>query len=152
MQRTLVLCKPDAVGRRLVGKIVQRFEEKGFWIVGMKHLMCPRAIAEQHYAEHAAKPFFADLVKFITSAPLVAFVLEGPDAIDLVRLMVGKTKVAEALPGTLRGDFGASTQQNLIHASDSPASAAREMALWFKADELTASKPCDAAWVTERPV
>ena len=132
MQRSLVLCKPDAVGRRLVGKIVQRFEEKGFWIVGLKQLVCPKALAEQHYAEHASKPFFGDLVKFITSSPLVAIVLEGPDCIDLIRLMVGKTKVAEALPGTIRGDFGASTQQNLIHASDSPASAEREIGIWFK--------------------
>ncbi len=150
MQRSLVLCKPDAVGRRLVGKILQRFEEKGFWIVGMKHVVCTKAIAEQHYAEHAARPFFGDLVKFITSSPLVAFVLEGPDAIELIRLMVGKTKVTEALPGTIRGDFGASTQQNLIHASDSPASAEREIGIWFKPEELSKYTPCDGKWVTEK--
>jgi nucleoside-diphosphate kinase len=150
MQRSLVLCKPDAVGRRLVGKILQRFEEKGFWIVGMKQVVCSKASAEQHYAEHAARPFFGDLVKFITSSPLVAFVLEGPDAIELVRLMVGKTKVTEALPGTIRGDFGASTQQNLIHASDSPASAEREIGIWFKPEELCNYRPCDGKWVTEK--
>jgi nucleoside-diphosphate kinase len=150
MQRTLVLLKPDAVARRLVGQIIARFEAKGLWLVGMKHLVCPQPIAEQHYAEHASKPFFPDLVKFITSSPLVALVLEGPDAIDLVRLMVGKTKALEALPGTIRGDFALSTQQNLVHASDSPASSEREIGIWFKPTELCSYRPCDGKWVTEK--
>jgi nucleoside-diphosphate kinase len=150
MQRTLVLLKPDAVARRLVGKIIARFEEKGLWILGMKQLVAPRDVAEQHYAEHKEKKFYPDLLNFITSSPLVAMVLEGPDAIELVRLVVGKTKVTEALPGTLRGDFALSTQQNLVHASDSPASSDREIPIWFKPNELANFKPCDGKWVTEQ--
>jgi nucleoside-diphosphate kinase len=149
MQRTLVLLKPDAVARRLVGKIIARFEEKGLWIVALKHVTAGKSVAEKHYAEHAGKPFFPDLLRFITSAPLVAMVLEGPNAIELVRTMVGKTKVTEAAPGTIRGDFALSTQQNLVHASDSPASAEREIAIWFQSEEFSNVKPCDGAWVTE---
>ena len=150
MERTLILLKPDAVARRLVGKIVARFEEKGLWIVGMKHLTMTQDLADRHYVEHIDKPFFADLCQFMTSSPLVAMVLEGPDAISLVRKMVGATKVTEAAPGTIRGDFGLSTQQNLVHASDSPQSAQREIDIWFPAVELTEYKPCDGAWVTEQ--
>jgi nucleoside-diphosphate kinase len=150
MQRTLVLIKPDAVARRLVGSIVSRFEQKGFWIVAMKHMTMSRSIADRHYAEHVGKPFFNDLVGFMTSSPLVAIVLEGPDVIALVRKMVGKTKVAEAEPGTIRGDYAASTQQNLIHASDSPESAKREIEIWFPPAELAAYQPCDGKWVTEQ--
>lgn len=150
MERTLVLLKPDAVARRLVGQIIARFEAKGLWIVGMKHMMMTQEIADAHYAEHKEKPFFKDLCQFMTSSPLVALVLEGPaGTINLVRTMVGKTKVSEAQPGTIRGDFAASTQQNLIHASDSPESAQRELAIWFKPEELTDYKPCDGIWVTE---
>ncbi len=119
MERTLVLLKPDAVARRLTGKIIARFEEKGFWILGLKQMTMTLDIAAQHYAEHISKPFYGSLVEFMTSGPLVAMVVEGPDVIALVRKMVGKTKVLEAEPGTIRGDFAASTQQNLIHASDS---------------------------------
>jgi nucleoside-diphosphate kinase len=150
MQRTLVLLKPDAVARRLAGKIIARFEEKGLWLLGMKLLTPPKATAEKHYAEHASKPFFKDLLSFITSSPIVAMVLEGPDAIELVRLMVGKTKVTEALPGTIRGDFALSTQQNLVHASDSPESAAREIGIWFQESELVAYQPVDGKWVSEK--
>ncbi|HVJ81989.1 MAG TPA: nucleoside-diphosphate kinase [Planctomycetia bacterium] len=149
MQRTLVLLKPDAVARRLVGKIVARFEEKGLWLVAMKLIKTPKPVAEQHYAEHKEKPFYGDLIGFITSSPLVALVLEGPNSIELVRLVVGKTKVTEAAPGTLRGDFALSTQQNLVHASDSPASAEREIGIWFTAAELTDYRPVDGKWVTE---
>ncbi|MGL4461592.1 MAG: nucleoside-diphosphate kinase [Planctomycetia bacterium] len=152
MQRTLVLLKPDAVARRLVGTIVGRFEAKGLWLVGLKLMNMSQALADEHYAEHKERPFFKDLCSFMTSSPLVALVLEGPDAIALVRKLVGKTKVLEAEPGTIRGDFAASTQQNLIHASDSPESAAREIGIWFKADELVAFKPCDGKWVTEQLV
>jgi nucleoside-diphosphate kinase len=150
VERSLVLIKPDAVARRLIGKIISRYEEKGLWIVGMKHMTMTRAIAEAHYAEHKGKPFFGSLVEFMTSSPLVALVVEGPDAISLIRKMNGKTKVADAEPGTIRGDFAASTQQNLIHASDSPESAAREIGIWFSAGELSAHKPCDGKWVTEQ--
>lgn len=149
MERTLILMKPDAVARRLVGTILARFESKGLWIVGMKHLTMTQAIADQHYAEHKEKGFFKDLCQFMTSSPLVALVLEGPDSISLVRKLVGATKVAEAAPGTIRGDFALSTQQNLIHASDSPASAEREIKIWFKPEELANYKPCDGKWVTE---
>lgn len=150
MERTLILLKPDAVARRLVGAILARFESKGLWLVGMKHLTMTRALADKHYAEHKEKPFFKDLTKFMTSSPLVALVLEGPDAIALVRKMVGATKVLDAAPGTIRGDFAASTQQNLIHASDSPESAAREIAIWFSPSELSNNRPSDLAWVTEK--
>lgn len=150
MERTLVLIKPDAVARRLVGKILSRFEEKGLWLVGMKHLTMSQEIADQHYAEHKAKPFFKDLCSFMTSSPLVALVLEGPGAIALVRTMVGKTKVEEAAPGTIRGDFALSTQNNLIHASDSQDSATREIAIWFSDSELSSYRPCDGKWVTEK--
>jgi len=150
MQRTLVLLKPDAVARRLVGRIVGRFEEKGLWLVAMKLATPSKATAEKHYAEHASKPFFGDLLGFITSSPIVAMVLEGPDAIELVRTMVGKTKVTEAAPGTIRGDFALSTQQNLVHASDSPESAAREICIWFQSSELVDYKPCDGLWVSEK--
>ncbi|QDU62754.1 Nucleoside diphosphate kinase [Planctomycetes bacterium Pan216] len=149
MQRTLVLIKPDGVARRLVGKIIARFEEKGLWILGMKHMAMSQEIADRHYAEHKEKPFFGDLCSFMTSSPLVALVLEGPESIALVRKLVGATKVAEAAPGTIRGDFALSTQQNLIHASDSPESAEREIAIWFGDSELADYKPCDGAWVNE---
>lgn len=150
MERTLVLLKPDAVARRLVGKILARFEEKGLWIVAMKHLTMTQAIADKHYAEHASKPFFKDLCSFMTSSPLVALVLEGPEAISLVRKLVGATKVQEAAPGTIRGDYALSTQQNLIHASDSPESSAREIPIWFEPSELSPYRPCDGKWVTEK--
>lgn len=149
LERTLVLIKPDAVARRLVGRILTRFEEKGLWILGMKYMTMTQEIADRHYAEHKEKPFFKDLCAFMTSSPLVALVLEGPDSISLVRALVGKTKVSEAVPGTIRGDFAASTQQNLIHASDSPESAKREIEIWFRPEELAEYKPCDGKWVTE---
>lgn len=149
MERSLILLKPDAVGRRLVGKILSRLEEKGLSIVGLKVLKAPQAILDLHYSEHKQKPFFKDLCEFMSSSPLVAVVAEGPGCIDLIRLLVGKTKVAEALPGTIRGDFALSTQQNLIHASDSQASADREIPIWFKSDELVEYRPCDGSWIHE---
>ena len=149
MQRTLILLKPDAVGRRLVGKILARFEEKGLWIVAMKHMTMTQELADKHYAEHVSKPFFKDLCQFMTSSPLVAMVLEGSEAIPLVRKLVGATKVLEAAPGTIRGDYALSTQQNLVHASDSPESAEREIKIWFSDSELCDYRPCDGSWVTE---
>ena len=135
-ERTLVLIKPDGVQRLLAGRIITRFEERGLKIVGLKLMLVDRALAERHYAIHRDKPFFAGLVEFITSSPLVAMVLEGPNAIAVVRTMVGATRPNEAGPGTIRGDLALETAQNLIHASDGPETATAELALWFAPDEL----------------
>jgi nucleoside-diphosphate kinase len=135
-ERTLVLVKPDGVQRLLVGRILGRYEERGLRLVGLKLMMVSRELAERHYAVHRAKPFFAGLVDFITSGPLVAAVLEGPQAIAVVRAMNGATRPHEAAPGTIRGDFALETAQNLVHASDSEATAASEIALWFAPGEL----------------
>ena len=135
-ERTLVLVKPDGVQRLLVGRILGRFEERGLKIVGLKLVGVDRSLAERHYAVHAGKPFFEGLLAFITSGPLVAMVLDGPQAIAVVRSMVGATRPADAAPGTIRGDLALETAQNLIHASDGPETAATEVALWFGADEL----------------
>jgi nucleoside-diphosphate kinase len=137
-ERTLVLVKPDGVQRLLAGRILARFEERGLKIVGLKLVRVDRALAERHYAVHRAKPFFAGLVEFITSSPVVAAAFEGPNAIAVVRMMVGATKPHEAAPGTIRGDFALETAQNLIHASDAAETAAAELALWFAPGELLA--------------
>lgn len=137
-ERTLVLIKPDGVQRLLVGRIVGRFEERGLKIVGLKLVRVDRSLAERHYAVHKGKPFFEGLLAFITSSPLVAMVLEGPQAIAVVRSMVGATRPAEAAPGTIRGDLALETAQNLIHASDGPETATAEVALWFGSEELLA--------------
>jgi nucleoside-diphosphate kinase len=137
MIRTFVMVKPDGVQRGLTGEIIRRFEAKGLRIVGLKQLTPSRALAEKHYAVHKEKPFFKPVVEFITSGPVVAMVLEGPEGtIEMVRLMMGKTSPAEAAPGTIRGDFANSTQQNLVHGSDAPKTAASEIALWFRPEEL----------------
>jgi nucleoside-diphosphate kinase len=136
MQRTLVLAKPDAVQRGLIGEIIGRFERKGLKVDGLRLLTVPRQMAEQHYAVHAGKPFYEGLVDFITSGPVAAVALEGPDAIAVVRRMVGKTMPNEAEPGTIRGDLGVSGLRNLIHASDAPDTAETELSLWFGADTL----------------
>jgi nucleoside-diphosphate kinase len=147
MERTLVLLKPDAVQRRLIGRIISRIEEKGLKIVGLKMIRVSRELAEKHYAEHREKPFYPELVSFITSAPVVAMVVEGPKAVDTVRKMMGKTNPLEAEPGTIRGDFGLSVTMNLIHGSDSQASAAREIALFFREDEILSYTTADSAWL-----
>jgi nucleoside-diphosphate kinase len=136
LQRTLLLVKPDGVQRQLVGRVLSRFEDRGLKLVGLKLVQVDRALAEAHYAVHREKPFFTGLVDFITSAPLVAAALEGPNAIAIVRAMNGATRPHEAEPGSIRGDFAVETAQNLVHASDSPENAAAELALWFKPDEL----------------
>lgn len=136
VQRTLLLVKPDGVQRQLVGRVLSRFEERGLKIVGLKLVQTDRALAEQHYAVHREKPFFTGLVDFITSAPLVAAALEGPNAIAVVRAMNGATRPHEAEPGSIRGDFALETAQNLVHASDSPENAEAELALWFQPEEL----------------
>jgi nucleoside-diphosphate kinase len=136
LQRTLLLVKPDGVQRLLVGRVLTRFEERGLKLVGLKLVHVDRALAEQHYAVHREKPFFKGLVEFITSGPLVAAALEGPNAIAIVRAMNGATRPHEAAPGSIRGDFAVETAQNLVHASDSPENAAAEIDLWFKPEEL----------------
>ena len=135
-ERTLVLIKPDAVQRLLTGRLISRFEERGLKILGLRLVAVDRELAERHYAVHRAKPFFGGLVDFITSSPLVAMALEGPNAIAVVRTMVGATRPHEATAGTIRGDLALETAQNLVHASDGPETAEAELALWFGPGEL----------------
>jgi nucleoside-diphosphate kinase len=135
-ERTLVLVKPDGVQRLLVGRILARFEERGLKLIGLKLMRVDRGLAERHYAIHRGKPFFEGLLDFITSGPLVALALEGPNAIGVVRSMVGATRPHEAAPGSIRGDFAVETAQNLVHASDGPETAAAELAMWFSPAEL----------------
>jgi nucleoside-diphosphate kinase len=136
MQRTLVIFKPDCVQRRLVGQILDRFEAKGLRIAALRLLQVDRALGEKHYAEHQGKPFFEGLIQFITGGPVVVGVLEGNEAIAVVRSMLGATNGVAAAPGSIRGDFSISKQNNLIHGSDSEASAQREIALWFKPGDV----------------
>jgi nucleoside-diphosphate kinase len=131
VERTLVLIKPDGVQRALAGEILGRFERRGLKVVDGKLLTVDRGLAEEHYAEHAEKPFFGELVEFITSAPTLALVLEGEGAIGVVRTTMGATNPADSAPGTIRGDLALSMPDNLVHGSDSPASAEREITLWF---------------------
>ncbi len=145
-ERSLVLVKPDGVQRLLVGRVISRFEDRGLRLVGLKLVHVSREFAEQHYAVHRGKPFFAGLVDFITSAPLVAMALEGPNAISMIRSMVGATRPVEAAPGTIRGDFGVEVGQNLIHASDAPETAEVELALWFPDGTLDYARDIDR-WV-----
>jgi nucleoside-diphosphate kinase len=148
MERTLILLKPDCVQRRLAGAVLQRFEQKGLRLAGLKLVQAGRPLAEQHYAVHKGKPFYDTLLKFLTSGPTLALVLEGREAVAVARSLIGPTDGAKAAPGTIRGDFGISVQNNLIHGSDSPANAATEIALWFKPAELVGYQPVDAAWVS----
>ena len=131
MDRTLILVKPDAFERGLTGEILARFERKGLAIVAMKHMTVERELAERHYAEHSERPFFGDLVDFITGGPLVALVLEGHEAVKAARQVIGATNPIEAAPGSIRGDFALEVGRNVIHGSDGPESAARELALHF---------------------
>ena len=135
-ERTLVLIKPDGVQRQLIGRILDRYEERGLKVVGLKLVQVDRALAERHYAAHREKPFFGGLVDFIVSAPLVALALEGPNAIMVVRAINGATRPHEAAPGTIRGDYALETAQNIVHASDGPEAATAELALWFADAEL----------------
>ncbi|WJI10031.1 nucleoside-diphosphate kinase [Methanobacterium sp. CWC-01] len=150
-EKSFVMLKPDAVLRRLTGKILTRFEQRGLEIVAAKMLVIPRELAQQHYAEHEEKPFFADLVDYITSGPVLATVIEGEECITLIRKMVGATNPKEADTGTIRGDYAIDTGRNIIHASDSPASAEREVKLFFKADELCDCSFPDREWIYEEP-
>jgi nucleoside-diphosphate kinase len=131
MDRTLILVKPDAFERGLTGEIIARFERKGLKVVAMKHMTVERDLAEQHYAEHAERPFFGELVDFITGGPLVALVLEGHEAVKAARQVIGATNPIEAAPGSIRGDYGLEVQTNLVHGSDSAESAVREIGLFF---------------------
>ena len=131
MERTLILVKPDAFERGLTGEILARFERKGLRIVAMKHMTVERDLAEEHYAEHRERPFFGDLVEFITGGPLVALVLEGYEAIKAARQVIGATNPLEAAPGSIRGDYALEVQTNMVHGSDAPESAARETGLFF---------------------
>lgn len=149
MQRTLVIFKPDCVQRRLVGQILQRFEAKGLRIAALKMIQVGRELAEQHYGEHRERPFFPGLIDFITGGPVVVGVLAGPEAVSVVRGMMGKTSGIEAVPGTIRGDFSVSKQNNLIHGSDSPESADREIALWFTPPEIVDYELAGQLWVSE---
>ena len=131
MDRTLILVKPDAFARGLTGEIISRFERKGLKIVALKHMTVEREQAETHYEEHREKPFFGDLVDFITGGPLVAMVLEGYEAVKAARQIIGATNPLEATTGSIRGDYGLEVQTNLVHGSDAPESAQREIGLWF---------------------
>jgi nucleoside-diphosphate kinase len=148
MERTLVLLKPDTVQRRLVGEIVRRFEAKGLRLCGMKMMKLSEEQARSNYAEHAGKTFYEPLVRFMTSSPIVALALEGKNAAEVVRKMVGPTFGPEAPGGTIRGDYGMSNRFNLVHASDSAKSAQRELALYFKMEEMFEGiGACDVEWV-----
>ena len=146
MERTLVLLKPDCVQRRLMGQVIARFEDKGLNIIALKMLQVTPDLSKQHYAEHVQKPFYPALEKFITASPIVALVVEGLEAIRVVREMLGATSGLKAAPGTIRGDYSSSRQMNLVHASDGPEAAAREIGLYFKADEVHAYAPTLTPW------
>lgn len=149
VERTLIILKPDCVQRRLIGRILQRFEDKGLTIAAMKLMRITKELAEKHYAPHVGKPFFPGLLEYITSGPVVVLVVAGPGAIAICRKLMGKTFGFEAEPGTIRGDFGASKTFNLVHGSDSPESAAAEIALYFKPEEILDYQQADIAWVTK---
>ena len=147
MERTLVLVKPDGVQRALVGEILGRFERRGLHLIGLKLVTVERAQAESHYAEHRERPFFNAVIDFISSSPVVAMAWEGPNAISLVRAMMGPTNPAGAAPGTIRGDFGIDIGQNVIHGSDSPARAEAEIALFFAPSELVSWERAGTSWI-----
>jgi nucleoside-diphosphate kinase len=147
MERTLVLLKPDCVQRRLMGAIISRFENKGLNIVAVKLLQVTPELSKQHYAEHVSKPFYPGLEKFITGAPVLAMVLEGLEVIRVVREILGATSGLKAAAGTIRGDFSSSRQMNLVHASDGPEAAAREIKLYFRDNEICAYTPDLTPWL-----
>ena len=148
-ERTLILIKPDGVQRGLVGRIIDRYETRGLRIAGLKLMQADRSLAERHYAVHSDKPFFAGLIEFITSGPLVAMAVEGPEAIAVCRAINGATRPHEAAPGSIRGDLALETGMNIVHASDSPENAADELALWFDASELLDYERAIDAWIVE---
>lgn len=147
MERTLILLKPDCVQRRLMGEVIGRFEAKGLNIVAMKMMRVTPALSKQHYADHVAKPFYPQLELFITGGPIVAAIVEGLEVIRVVRDMLGATSGLKAAAGTIRGDFSSSRQMNLVHASDGPEAAAREIALYFKKEEICEYEPTLVPWL-----
>lgn len=147
MEKTFLMVKPDGVQRNLVGEVVSRFENKGFQLVGAKLMVITKELAEKHYAEHKERPFFGGLVEFITSSPVFAMVWEGEGVIATARKMMGATNPQESDPGTIRGDFGVQVGQNIIHGSDSPESAEREIGLFFNEEELTTYDKTINKWV-----
>jgi nucleoside-diphosphate kinase len=149
MERTLILVKPDAVQRGLIGELISRFENRGLQIVGLKLMSISQAVAKEHYKEHAGKPFFDSLVQYITCCPVVAMVAQGPGAIEMARTTIGATNPAAAAPGSIRGDLAVSIGRNLVHGSDGAASAQREIALFFKNDELADYPRTADSWILE---
>jgi nucleoside-diphosphate kinase len=149
MERTLIIVKPDAVQRGLIGEIVARFERRGLKIVGMKFMQIDEALARRHYGVHEGKPFFAGLIRYITSAPVVVMVLEGNRAIEAARSTMGATNPVQAAPGTIRADYGMEIGRNLVHGSDGPETAAKEIALFFAEDELVAWERSTDSWILE---
>jgi len=147
MEKTFIMVKPDGVQRGLIGEIVSRFEKKGLKLVGAKLMQVSQELAETHYGEHKEKPFFGELVDFITSGPVFAMVWEGENAINIARTMIGATNPAEASPGSIRGDFGVTVGKNVIHGSDSKESAEREINLFFNENELVAYDKQDHSWI-----
>jgi nucleoside-diphosphate kinase len=147
MERSLILLKPDCVQRRLMGRVISRFEDKGLNIIAMKMMRVTPDLAKQHYAEHVKKDFYPALEAFITGGPIVAAIVEGLEAIRVVREMLGATSGLKATPGTVRGDFSSSRQMNLVHASDGPEAAKREIALYFKDAEICANEPTLRPWL-----
>jgi len=147
MERTLVLFKPDCVQRRLVGRVLARFEDKGFNVIAMKMMQVTPELAREHYAEHVSKPFFPALERFITGGPIVAMIVEGLEVIRVVRDMLGATSGLKAAAGTIRGDFSSSRQMNLVHASDGSDAARREIELYFAADEVFSYEPTVTPWL-----
>lgn len=147
MEKTFLMVKPDGVQRNLIGEIVQRFEKKGFKLAGAKLMQISNELAEEHYGEHKERPFFGELVEFITSGPVFAMVWEGENVIATARNMMGKTNPLEAAPSTVRGDFGITVGKNIIHGSDSPESAEREINLFFDEKELVTYDKADTNWI-----
>ncbi|MED4751064.1 nucleoside-diphosphate kinase [Brevibacillus choshinensis] len=147
MEKTFLMVKPDGVQRNLIGEIVSRFEKKGYQLVGAKLMTVSRELAEEHYAEHKERPFFGELVDFITSGPVFAMVWQGNSVITTARAMMGKTNPVDAASGTIRGDFATSVGMNIIHGSDSPESAEREIGLWFSADEVLSFEKTIQRWI-----
>lgn len=149
IQKSFVMMKPDAVSRRLMGKILSRFEEKGLQVIAVKLMQIDEELAKAHYGEHEGKPFFEDLIAYITSSPSLAMVIKGEEAISTIRKMVGATNPLEADMGTIRGDFAMDTGRNIIHASDAPESAEREINLFFNEDEICDYSIVDNIWIYE---
>ncbi len=147
MERTLIILKPDAIQRRLVGQIIKRFEDKGLVIAAMKFMQISRELAERHYAPHKGKPFYPGLIDYITSGPVAVLALQGERSIEIARTLMGATFGYEATPGTIRGDFGSSRTYNLVHGSDSPETAETEIALYFSSNELLDYVPAGSEWV-----